>query len=87
MAKRVVARGSTAIVLAVVLLVGAYLINGWFASRGWRPPIHKGPFGDWKPWLGQCSALGFNLWVPCWVTVAAPIILTAAALGFLRNVD
>lgn len=87
MARRVVARGSNAIVLAVALFVGAYVINGWFASRGWHTPIHKGPSGDWKPWLGQCSALGVKLWVPCWVTVAAPVILVAAALGLFRKVD
>lgn len=87
MGKRVVARGSTAIVLAVVVLVTAYLINGWFASRGWHPPIHKGSPGGHAPWLGECSALGVTLWVPCWVTVAAPVILIAAALGFFRNVD
>jgi hypothetical protein len=88
MAKRVVARGSTATVLLVVILVGSYLINGWFASREWHPFIHKGGLYRSEPWLGQCSALGFDLWVPCWLAVAAPVILIAAALGlFFRNVD
>jgi hypothetical protein len=85
-AKRVAARGSTAIVLVVVLLVGSYVINGWFASRGWHTPIHMGGRGR-GAWVGQCSALGLNLWIPCSVAVAAPVVLIAALLGIFRKVN
>jgi hypothetical protein len=85
-AKRVAARGRTAIVMAVVLLVGSYLINGWFTSRGWHPLIHMGGRGR-GAWVGQCSTMGLNLWVPCWVTVVVPLALIAVALGMFRDVD
>jgi hypothetical protein len=64
MAKREIARGPTAVVLLVFLLVGSYVLNGWLASKGMHPFIHGGAPSGWKPYAGACTAFGLNLWSP-----------------------
>jgi hypothetical protein len=84
---RVVARGRSAVAIFVVVLVGAYIVNGWLSSRGIPPLIHGGARGGWEPYAGECTAFGLNLWVPCWLAAGAPLLLVLLAAGVLVGRD
>lgn len=84
---KVVARGGNAVALFVVVLVGGYVVNGWLRARGLLSLVHRGGRGGWAPYVGECTVLGFDLWIPCWLAAGAPLVLLILAVGVVIGRD